>query len=249
MSAPRSLVPGLLAALAAGSLILTGCSTATSTATSTAPAAGVSAAQTAQVAVPGADVLWGQVKDLMTNAKSVHMSGTAARDGKTVKLDVAGNRAGSNQTLKITQDGGTATLITADGMTYIRGDKKFWANQGTTVSDPKVLAKYVATKADPASAMSVGSMFDEMSKGEFNIVDAVNLQVTQTTVDGKPAFEISERVASKNEPHIWTTADGKGTLIKLDAKDDSGAQTSLSFSEWDAVPTVKAPPASQVIKA
>lgn len=73
------------------------------------------------------------------------------------------------------------------------------------------------------------------------------MQVTETTLDGQPAFEMSERVASKYEPHVWTSADGKGTLLKIAGKDGSGQDMVLNFSDWNSVPTVKAPSSDQIL--
>lgn len=234
----------LIAAASIAVLAFTGCSAPTAANTEAA------ASGAAAVEVPTAQALWTQVSDLMKSAESVHMSGTAWNDSKEVTLDIAGNRAGTNQKMKLKiEDGGQAEVITVDGISYIKADKAFWASNGTSITDPAVLKKYISQGKNSEAPMSIGSMFDEMAAGDFNLIDVVNLQVGQTTLDGKPAFEITERVASQYKPHVWTSADGKGTLLKLEVTDENGKVTSLSFEDWNNVAKVKAPPKSQVLEA
>lgn len=209
--------------------------------------AALTAAGCAGNGTPGIEALWPKVKDQFTNAKSVHMKGTVTDAGKSIKIDLAGVRDGSNQKLIMGVDGGTAEIISVDKMMYVKGDMTFWKNNGVSQMTPEIAAKYVSQPAaSDASEMSVGSVLTEMAKSSLNLVDLVNLQVEPTTLDGKKAYVVTERVATKYANKLWISADENPVLLAVEGKDDSGQPQQLSFSEWNSVAPFTAPSKDQV---
>lgn len=200
-------------------------------------------------ATPAAPDLWKQVQSTLSSAQSGHLVGNLVSEGKSMKIDLAGNRAGTNQKATVTVDGATAEIISVDGKDYIKGDAKFWESQGVPSVTPEMLSKYIASPASMGSSFSLGTVLDEIAKAELNVVDVVNLKVDPGTLDGKSVYVISERVASKDTVKVYTSADGKAALLKLEAKDDSGVPIEIVFSEWDSVKPVTAPAPDQVIEA
>ncbi|HYO19369.1 MAG TPA: DUF2092 domain-containing protein [Dermatophilaceae bacterium] len=70
-------------------------------------------------------------------------------------------------------------------------------------------------------------------------------KVEQTDVDGVPAYMLADRIGSQ-DGQIYVSADGKAQLLRIvSAKKNTGT---LDFTDWDAVPPLSAPPASQQVK-
>ncbi len=242
-------------ALAAG-LSACGSSTATTSTTTAgtaaAPASGAAssaaapASTSAAASVPDAPSLWKQVQASTASATSVHVVGNTTDKGAPLKVDIAGDRKGSNQKAVVDMGAkGVVEVITVDGFDYIRGDKAYWASQGNGQVDD-ALAKLYLKVPQTGSDFSVGSILDEIAKTSLNTIDVVNLKVDKSDVSGTPAYLISERVPGKSASKIWVSTDGKASVLRIDSKDDQGQPGSLLFTEWNAVKPVTAPPADQI---
>ena len=63
------------------------------------------------------------------SAASGHAEGSQTREGRTLEIDVEGVANGSNQTVFITTDKGTAEVLTVGDKYWLGGDKAFWVEQ------------------------------------------------------------------------------------------------------------------------
>lgn len=236
-----------LAGAAAIALLATGCGGG---ATTTAPPAGQPAATTeAPAKVPAADQLLQGMLDSFKTAQSARVSGEMAEQGQAFTFDLAGDRAGTNQEVKIEYAGqGNAEIRTVDGQDYIKGDKTFWTSQGGLTEDQaaQVEGKYIAGPAEFAKNLNVGMLLDEMQKVQLSVTDRINTKVEEDTVEGQKVWKLTQRIGG-DDSTVWISADGKNHLVKITTVYE-GAPMDMNFAEWDAVQPFEAPPADQVLR-
>lgn len=139
MSRTRLAAALLASAVTAGTLALGGCSptsvvapVAADGSASTSQAAAAPA--TSSVAVPAAQDLWTGVQDQIKASKSVRIKGKGTISSKKVTFEIAGNYTGTNQTAKMTQGDAQATILTANGKSYIKGNQAFWKLRGQSLT-------------------------------------------------------------------------------------------------------------------
>jgi len=212
-----------LTAVAVG-LALLGCSTGVSTTPN-----GTSVAS-----------LLSSMKTAFANVKSVRMSGTVLIHGKSATLDLSMFRSGNlSGTVKVGLIDGY--LLVVGGSTYVYVSKAFFRYIQDTQHVPSsacalMCGKYVK--------VPLGSL------GQFNLADLSRIvvkhipnadsvpQLRVTTFDGQAAYEVTDNSGARgyiaeNAPHylLGLSVPGQGTL---------------TFSEWNAVPPISAPPASKI---
>jgi hypothetical protein len=225
---PSMLAAGLLAVLAAG------CGSAAqggAGAPSTTPGA-ASLAQLLPAMQAAAD-----------SAQSVHVTGTSAQNTQTYTIDMSltapGNAAGS-----IAFGGKALTLVAVNGNAYVEittGFLKF-----ANISPPDCgteCGKYVAVPSSDTSQFASDLDIQTVFKQAFNSIPSSARHSTAdifvpTRYHGQPALKASIAgytmvVARGGKPYLLQASDTKG--------DD------LVFSEWNSVPAITPPPASDVV--
>lgn len=248
MRAPSAMTVPLLLVLAG---LVAGCGGSAEPQTSAAEKSSASSAS-AEPAVetpdaPGLKKLIEQVKASAGAATSARMVGTGLEAGKSMTFDLRGNRDGSNAEMTVTQDGqGTAVLRNVDGTTYVRGDAAYWSSAGAGAQASVIGDRWISMPASAEDGIpTLDSVFKEISALEVGLGDQLNIKVETVTLDGQPAYRLSERVATDNMV-LWVSADGKANLLKF-SDSSSSDPMEVTFSEWNAVPAFTAPPAEDIL--
>jgi hypothetical protein len=163
-------------------------------------------------------------------------------------IDIAGTRDGTNSRMVRTLGGAKGQVLTVGESQYVQGNAAFW----TLASMPsdviaRVGEKYVktATSKDNA-AVSVGEALDSVATASFAGIDMLNLKVEKTDFGGTPAYLVSERIPSPDRFTMWVSADSARHLLRL--RTSGASPVDLSFTEWNAVAPITAPPAAQIVK-
>lgn len=195
-------------------------------------------------ALPSAKVVYEQMRKNVAAAKSVRIKGEIKTGGKTLTIDIAGDRDGKNTRALVNDGTGEAELLTAGGNVYIKADTAYWTKNASAAAAKVAAGKYVKIPAGTgAGDLKVGSLLD----GAFTDLPLAGAlqKVEATDVDGTPAYLLADRLSPQNG-QIYVSADGKATLLRIvSTKANAGT---LDFSEWDAVPPKSPPPADQLVK-
>ncbi len=202
---------------------------------------------TTQPAIPNADELAATVIETMSAVTSVRMVGTQVVDGDEMTFDSRGTHDGSNQEVAMTLNGNAeGTILTVDGTFYLKGNEAMWAALGAGPLASTLPGKWVRSRegveeGPPIPTLKV--LLDELEKDD-SATEATNFVVEEVTLDGKPAYRISDPVG-KDDTVVWTSTDDKAMLLKMQGTAEDGP-VSVTFSEWNEVPLFTAPPSDQV---
>jgi hypothetical protein len=223
-----TLVPVLLAA----GLLTAACGGAAS---SGAPAASPSEESMSQI-LPA-------MQAAVDSAQSVHVAGTSTEGSQSYSVDLSlaapGSAAGS-----VSYEGKTLTLVVADSTVYVEVNSSFL--QFVNISPPDcgtLCGKYVAVPASDTSNFTGSLSMATLFKGAFSSIPSAARDDTADifvpiTYNGQQALKASFAgvtvvVAQGAKPYPLQVSDVKyGDLV---------------FSEWNSVPSITAPPPSDVV--
>jgi hypothetical protein len=191
---------------------------------------------------PSVASLLASMKAGFAHASSVHVSGTGAFGSKVTGLDFGIFRSG-DMSGSVTEGTFNANVIDSGGRFYVYVNKAFVKYLGTTEHIPAsacklICGKYISVPASALGHYSFGSLFKQIETGIPAATSVPHIQVT--TYQGQPAYELSDNQGRE----IFVAKNGIHYL--LGAVDPGKFR--LSFSEWNAVPPVTAPPASKIVK-
>ncbi len=226
--APRTVAAAAAAAAAITGLVLAGCSSgSTSTPGRT------------TASVPSAASLISSMKSAFATASSVRMTGTLHQQGKTVTLNLGMLRNGDMSGM-LNVGSTRFTLIVTGGKAYALVTKEFFKTiqQNSHVPDSVcnlMCGKYIAVPVGTFTSFSLPGMTKQIEK---KIPVPSSVHATVTTYRGQPAYELSG-----DGTRLFLARNGVHYLLGMVAPANFGV---LNFSDWNAVPPVKAPPASQV---
>jgi hypothetical protein len=171
-------------------------------------------------------------------ASSVKVSGTVRYKSETYDVDLAMSRSGALSGT-ITTSLQQIKLIIVDGIAYQYVSKEFF-NQLVQLQDiqaslcPVICDKYL--KMAPSGQYAPFTLTSMISS--FNsMMPKLSSTVALTTFAGQAAYKLTEpdgssAIIAKRGPHY---------LLALAASEGK-----LSFSEWNDVPAIVVPPASQI---
>lgn len=239
-------------AVLAAAVVLAGCSgddpvapvATTASAPTSSPTASPSPSET-EVAPSVADV-YRATRTSALSAASGHVEGSLTREGRTLTIDVEGVANGSNQTVFITTDTGTAEVLTVGEDYWLGGDEAFWVEQtGDAQAGAGMVGKYVPiTESD---ATELGSftlrsiLTEKFSMPEFAAFESDSTPAEETEVEGRAAYVLGEEGGAR----LWVAADGSGALLR--AVGPRTAPSDLVFSDWGRAQTFSPPPPSKVV--
>jgi hypothetical protein len=192
---------------------------------------------------PPAQTLVNDALAALRSAQSVRMTGGMVQNGNSLHLDVGFIKSGSlSGTLSGPFAGAQATfkLIIVGSKGYVFLDKQFFNALAKTHGIPAsacatLCGKYVAVPASQFGNFSLGGLTNSIFKGNNKAVPGS----TVTTVNGQPAY----RVGDGHGSYLYVAENGTHYPLEITK---SGTGT-IFFSEWNSVPPITAPPASQVI--
>jgi hypothetical protein len=231
----------LAAILAAAALSLAACSSGSSQPSSNGSS---SSSGTAPSGTPTAQTLLNEALAALRAASSVRITGGVIQNGKNLHFDVAFIRSGgASGTISgpfLTGAPATFKIIIAGGKGYVLLDKQFFnalskAHHIPSSACSLLCGKYIAVPASQFGDFSLNGL----TRAELSGASKAAPGVTTTTINGQPAFRISDGRGS----YLYIARNGTHYPLEI-TKPGSGA---LVFSEWNAVPPITPPPASQVV--
>ncbi|GGC95777.1 hypothetical protein GCM10011512_23520 [Tersicoccus solisilvae] len=236
-----------------------GSSAATGGTASSAQAADASPSSTPTPDTPSATELYPKMKAAVKAATSVKVSGTAS-SGQFQKIEFAGNRAGTNLAMTLTTSQGTAQVRIVDKTAYVKGDQKFWSQAGAGSAAAKLVGKWVkAPSTSSFKGANMNEVLDDAFKKDPTAAELKSAKVEEADLDGVKAYKLSD-VDGSSDGAIWVAADGEPYPLRItsskakssaSSSPSAGASSSsasdLRLSQWNAVPKVAAPAASEIV--
>lgn len=187
------------------------------------------------------------MKTSAQEATSVRMAGNLSEGGEPMTIDLRGQRDGSNQLAEMTIDGGQVSILTVDGKDFIKGDDAYWASAGAAEVGTEAAGRYVTMSAaggeTMGSQLNPGMILDEIFAQDLN--GNVTTKVEEVDRNGEPAYKITDRLGDQDAV-LWLSADGKAQLLEVSVVLE-GEPMKLTFSEWNEVEKLTAPPADQIL--
>lgn len=195
--------------------------------------------------VPTAKALYDDMRKSVAAATSVRIKGVVNSAGKKLTIDVSGDRDGKNTRAKVNDGTAEVELLSVGGNIYIKADKAYWTENGSAAAAKIAAGKYVKVPAGSGlmDDLKVGTLLDGVFK-DLPLAGAFQ-EVEEADVDGVPAYRLADKIGSQ-DGQIYVSADEKAQLLRIvSTKANAGT---LDFTEWNAVPPMSAPPASEQVK-
>ncbi|MEU6660716.1 hypothetical protein [Streptomyces sp. NPDC046821] len=209
-------------------------------------------------AAPFADLSGPQIvnkaMEATRSASSLTVKGSAPDgDGGQIALDVSLDRRGECKGSLGMAGQGNVDLIKTGPTLYLKSDEKFLRAQskGESKADTEAVVKMLAgrwmkSKADSPDSKEMTDFCDLGTLlAEFRSNDNVARKGKATTVDGTPAFTLTES-DGKDDYTIYVATEGKPYLLKLVTK-SAKEPSSLTFSGYDRPVNAKAPADKDVV--
>lgn len=216
--------------------------------TSVSPSAGPSPSESPSETAEGPTVadVYRTARTAALSAASGHAEGSQTREGRTLEIDVEGVANGSNQTVFITTDKGTAEVITVGDKYWLGGDKAFWVEQtGDAAAGARMVGKYVPiTESD---ATELGSftlrsiLTEKFGLAEFAALESDPAAAERTSLRGTDAWLLTGRSGAR----LWVAADGSAALLR--AVGPKSKPSDLSFTDWDRAERFRQPTDDQIV--
>lgn len=176
-------------------------------------------------------------------ASSVRISGTGAFNGQSITLDVGMFRSG-DMTGSVKENSLDVTVLRAGGQAYVYVSKAFFNYIRTAQNAPASACKLMCGKYIPVPSGSsfgkftLSSLVKQFETG-VPVVSSVP-SIRDTTYQGQPAYELSNNKGQE----VFLARNGTHYLLGMV---DPG-KFQLTFSEWNAVPPVTAPPPGKIFQ-
>lgn len=190
---------------------------------------------------PSAASLIAAMKSAFRSAKSVRMSGSLTVQGQSAKLDLGLLRSGdASGTITL----GTTALrvLLVDGSAYAYVSKAYFTYLGQSQHVPAlacalICGKYIRVPAGAFSKFDLPTMIGQL--GGKLPVPTSELHVSVTTYAGQPAYELSGHGL-----RLYLAEHGTHYLLGIV---DPAKFGTLNLSEWNSVPPISPPPASDIV--
>ncbi len=186
------------------------------------------------------------MKAAMTGASSVHIVGTLTEGSQQVSIDASVN--GSDISGTFSENGGTAaTIVVADGNAYVQINSSLLRAAGLPATDCSTLCgKYVQAQASEAAkftAFTMSHLMREMADGVPSAAGDTTDLFEPATFEGHPVLQLLQ---AEDTADVARTGPPYPLFIANAAR--GSADGSLTFSEWNSVPPISPPAASQIVQ-
>jgi hypothetical protein len=201
----------------------------------------VSSCSSSTPSEPGAAALASSAEQSVRSASSVHVDGAGSNNGLPVGVNLGINRAGDmNGTIH--ENGANFDLISANGKVYIKATPEFLKQAKAPAGVcTLVCGHWVELPPKEASQLTSNITMSTLT-GEGNSSNLSKLTKDgSTTVDGQPAWVLKAPDGSTVD------VSQQSAHYPLEVKSNTGNQGLIHYTQWNSVPTPKAPPANQVI--
>ena len=229
---------------ATATAVLTGCGTLTK------PADGKPKGPFADLS--GQEIVDKAVK-ATTGATSLTVKGDVPDGKDTIKLDMALDRRGECAGSMSMNGQGTVDLVKTGRTVYMKYDEAFLRAQGKgepaseTDAVVEMLAdRWAKTSATSSDAKDLASFCDlDSLLADFKDVHSAARKGAETTVDGVPAFTLTEN-DGKDRYTIYVATQGKPYLLKIE---NTSAKTPevIAFSDYDQPVPAQAPKDKDIV--
>ena len=187
-------------------------------------------------------------------ASSLTVKGDAADgDGGQISLDVALDKRGECTGSMGMAGEGKVDLIKTGSTVYLKSDEAFLRAQseGESKADTDTVVKMLAgrwmkSKADSPDVKDMADFCDlDSMLADFKSNDTIARKGKATTVDGTPAFTLTE-TDGKDEYTLYVATEGKPYVLKLVTKSAKEPGT-LTFTGYDKPVNATAPADKDVV--
>jgi hypothetical protein len=187
---------------------------------------------------PSSAVLLRDAQAAFDSASSVKVSGVVPVKGQSYRVDLSMSASG-NLSGTISTPVQQIKLITVDGTGYQYVTREFFGELVQLQQVPASMCKLICDKylKEPPSGQDPPFTLASMISLFRAAMPQVSKTVTPTTYDGQPAYELTQPDGSR----AFIARQGQHHVLGIASKDGK-----LTFSEWNSVPAIVAPPASQV---
>jgi len=194
---------------------------------------------------PPAASLYSDALAALKAAQSVRLSGTIMNKGQVIRIDMgflrSGAVSGSLSGPIAGASGVSFHLIVTGGAAYVLVDKQFFQsvlqrNGAAASACATFCGKYIKVPAKQFSSFNLNGLIAQAFRSNIK----VSPTVTSSTINGKSAYRLTDTVKGE---HLYVAKSGTHYPIEV-TQPGSGV---LTFSEWNSVPPISAPSASQVV--
>lgn len=193
--------------------------------------------------VPSAQTLLTDATTALKSAQSVRIAGGITESGKNLHLDVGFIKSGSLSGMLTGPFAGTPAtfkLIVVGGKGYVLLDKTFFNELVKSHGVPAIACstlcgKYIELPASQFGDFSLNGLTNSMLKGANKAAPGVVV----TTLNGQPVY----RITDGHGTFLYIAKNGTHYPLEI-TKAGTGM---LTFTQWNSVPPVTAPPSSQIV--
>ncbi|MFF2846664.1 hypothetical protein ACFVT5_10055 [Streptomyces sp. NPDC058001] len=187
-------------------------------------------------------------------ATSLTIKGDVPDDGGgTISLDMALDRKGQCAGTMGMNGEGTVELIKNSDTVYMKYDEEFLRAQGkgqpkdeTDAVVDMLADRWVKMSATSEDAKDMADFCDlDTVLKEFDDIHSAARKGEETTVDGAPAFSLSES-EGKDRYTIYVATEGKPYLLKVENAAGKKGET-ITFTDYDKPVPAKAPADKDVV--
>lgn len=186
------------------------------------------------------------LKSAMTSATSVHIVGTIGQGSSKVSINASLNGSGISGTFA--EGGSSFAIVVAGGNAYLQINSSYLKTAGLPAADCSTLCgKYVQAPASDVAqfdAFAMSHLMHEMASGLPSAAGDTTDLFKPATFEGHPVLQL---IQTQDRVDVARTGTPYPLFVSSSAK--GSTQGSLTFSEWNSVPPVTAPTASQIVQA
>ena len=218
-----------------------------------ATACGSSSSSTSALAGMSPDqIVQKSVADLKA-ASSVRITGQVVNSGQTITLDLTDVAAkGCQGTIGLAAPAtssskavsGTANIVEADGIVYMKLSNSFFTSAGLPASEfSQVSGKYIKLASGSNLASFAQLCNPSTLSTAFAKEDTGFVKAGTATVNGQPTLAFKQPKNPSNGT-VYVSESATPQILRIAGP---AGQGSIDFSDYNASVTITAPPASQVI--
>jgi hypothetical protein len=219
----------------------------------TATACGSSSSSTSALAGMSPDqIVQKSVADLKA-ASSVRITGKVVNSGQTIALNLTDVAAkGCQGTIGLAAPAtssskavsGTANIVEADGIVYMKLSNSFFTSAGLPASEfSQVSGKYIKLTSGSNLASFAQLCNPSTLSTAFAKEDTGFVKAGTATVNGQPTLAFKQPKNPSNGT-VYVSESATPQILRIAGP---AGQGSIDFSDYNASVTITAPPASQVI--
>jgi hypothetical protein len=181
----------------------------------------------------------------MRAASSVHIAGTLTKGAQKIGVDASIN--GSDFSGKLPFGGNSFNLIVVQGNAYVLLTAAYLKFAGLpSAVCSTACGKYLQVPASTAAQLAASFSMSHLMSSMLNSIPPFTGDTTDlfkpATFHGQPVLQFMQ---SGNTIDVART----GTPYPLFLSATGNVQGGLTFSDWNSVPPLTAPPASQIVNA